>query len=190
MKPLTLISLFILLSLNYGKDIPLTFLVEKFLPKINQELQKPISIGGSDTSATITFKDLTQDNIAVVLEESSLVHLTVSNLIANVKATFKKKILGKKMSATAKGEVKISVDLKLKIGTKTENGKTIPTATITDFKTDTDLSLIFGDFKVKLFNKVTEPLKKEIEGKILNKLAQNELQKLIDDNIEELMKNL
>ena len=190
MKSLTLISLFILLSLNYGKDIPLTPLVIKFLPKINEELQKPISIGKSDASITITFKDLTQDDIAVVLEESSLVHLTVSNLIANVKANFQTKVLGKKISASTKGEIKISVDLKLKIGTKNADGKTIPTATITYFKTDTDLNLIFRDLKVKLFNKVTEPLKKEIEGKILDKIAQNKLQKLIDDNIEELMKNL
>ena len=55
MKLITLISLFILLSVNFGAGI-------KYAPEFNKELEKPITIEGSNAAATITFKDINLQN--------------------------------------------------------------------------------------------------------------------------------
>ena len=193
MKSITLISLFIVFSLSCANEVALTYLVKKFLPKINEELKKPIeakkSLGKAEASAKINFEELTEENVVAILEKSNLIHLTISNLKAEAEAQFKTKVLGKSINATAKGEIKTTIDMKLEIGTKVSDGKSTLAATITYLKTDSDLSLIFGKVELKLFNKITEPLKKVVQEKIIDKFAQKLLQEKIDKSIDELLKS-
>ena len=191
MNSITLFSLFLLLSFTFEKEIPLTPFVIKFLPKINELVTTPLeatkSLKQGTATATITFREITQENVAAVLEQSDLVHLTINNFKADAKGNFKtKKILGKIISITLKGEVNTNIDMKFKIGTKIVDGKSVFAATITYLKTDTDLSLNIGNNKVNITGVISESIKTEIEEKILDVFLQKKLQTVIDKAIENL----
>ena len=191
MNSLTLFSLLILLSFTFEKEIPLTPFVIKFLPKINELVTTPLEATKSfklgTATATITFREITQENVVAILEQSDLVHLTINNFKADAKGNFKtKKIFGKSISVTLKGEVNTNIDLKFKVGTKVVDGKSVFTATITYLKTDTDISLLIAKSKVNITEAISEDIKKEIEEKILDAFLQKKLQKVIDKAIQNL----
>ena len=190
MKSITFLSLLILFSLSFENEIPLTPFVIKFLPKINELVTTPLvatkSFKKTTATASITFRELTQDNIVAILEQSDLVHLTVTNVKADAKAQLKTKILGKTLSITLKGEVDTNIDMRFKVGTKKVDGKSVFTATITEFKTSTDVKLNIGKIKLNLFKLVPKDLKTLLEEKILDKFLQKKLQTVVDAAIEKL----
>ena len=190
MKSVTFLSLLILFSLSFENEIPLTPFVIKFLPKINELVTTPLvatkSFKKTTATASITFRELTQDNIVAILEQSDLVHLTVTNVKADAKAQLKTKILGKTLSITLKGEVDTNIDMRFKVGTKKVDGKSVFTATITEFKTSTDVKLNIGKIKLNLFKLVPKDLKTLLEEKILDRFLQKKLQTVVDAAIEKL----
>ena len=190
MKSITFLSLLILFSLSFENEIPLTPFVIKFLPKINELVTTPLvatkSFKKTTATASITFRELTQDNIVAILEQSDLVHLTVTNVKADAKAQLKTKILGKTLSITLKGEVDTNIDMRFKVGTKKVDGKSVFTATITEFKTSTDVKLNIGKIKLNLFKLVPKDLKTLLEEKILDRFLQKKLQTVVDAAIEKL----
>ena len=190
MKSITFLSLLILFSLSFENEIPLTPFVIKFLPKINELVTTPLvatkSFKKTTATASITFRELTQDNIVAILEQSDLVHLTVTNVKADAKAQLKTKILKKTLSITLKGEVDTNIDMRFKVGTKKVDGKSVFTATITEFKTSTDVKLNIGKIKLNLFKLVPKDLKTLLEEKILDKFLQKKLQTVVDAAIEKL----
>ena len=190
MKVISLISLFILLSISHAKEVSLTPFVVKFLPQINQELLKPITysktIKGVEVSFTINFNNLTKENINATLEQSDLIHLKIIDLKAEGKPKLKAKISRLPMTVTGKVEIKTTIDMKLKIGTKVSDGKKVTTAEISYFKTDTNIVLISGKFKINVFNEAYDDIKKIIEQQIADRFIQKELQKIIDKNIDKI----
>ena len=190
MKVISLISLFILLSISYEKEVSLTPFLVKFLPQINQELLKPITysktIKGVEVSFTINFNNLTKENINATLEQSDLIHLKIIDLKAEGKPKLKAKISRLPMTVTGKVEIKTTIDMKLKIGTKVSDGKKVTTAEISYFKTDTNIVLVSGKFKINVFNEAYDDIKKIIEQQIADRFIQKELQKIVDKNIDKL----
>ena len=191
MKSITLISLLALLSLSYLTEVSLASFVEKFLAKINEELSKKIEdsnkFGKVETSYTITFDNLSQDNFKAVLEEPNLIHITITDFKAKAEAKMEAKISFVPIKLSADGEVTISVDAKLKIETKEVDGKKVITGTLSDLKTDTNLALNFGKFKYNIFEGAFSSLKKLLEQKIGDRFLQKELQKIIDKSIDKLL---
>ena len=76
--------------------------------------------------------------------------------------------------------------MKFKVETKKVDGKSVLTATITDLKTNTNLTLIAGEKNIDLTKVISEELKKEIEEKILDVYLKKQLQKLLDKTITKL----
>ena len=191
MKSITLITLLSLLSLSYLTEFSLGPFVEKFLTKINEELSKKIEdsnkFGKVETSYTITFDNLSQDNFKAVLEEPNLIHITITDFKAKAEAKMEAKISFVPIKLSADGEVTISVDAKLKIETKEVDGKKVITGTLSDLKTDTNLALNFGKFKYNIFEGAFSSLKKLLEQKIGDRFLQKELQKIIDKSIDKLL---
>ena len=191
MKIISLISLFILLSISYAKEVSLTPFVVKFLPQINQELLKPITysktIKGVEVSFTINFNNLTKENINATLEQSDLIHLKIIDLKAEGKPKLKAKISRLPMTVTGKIEIKTTIDMKLKIGTKVSDGKKVTTAEIEDFKTDTNIVLVSGKFRINVFNEAYDDIKKIIEQQIADRFIQKELQKIVDKSIDKFL---
>ena len=190
MKSITFLPLLILFSLSLEKETPLTFLVVKFLPKINGLVTTPLtftkSIKKFNVTASIAFREITQNNVFAVLENSDLVHLKIYNFTADLEARIKYKLLGFPIILTGKGLVDTNVDMKFKVETKKVDGKSVLTATITDLKTNTNLTLIAGEKNIDLTKVISEELKKEIEEKILDVYLKKQLQKLLDKTITKL----
>ena len=96
MKSITFLSLLILFSLSVESDLPLTSFVELFLPKINEFLTKPFtftkSIKGVNFTASMSYKEISKDNVVAVLEQSDLVHLTISNFTSETEGKINGKI--------------------------------------------------------------------------------------------------
>ena len=207
MKSITLISIFILLSFSHSStvsDINLSSLVTLFLPDINNALKQPISAGTSfgplSASVNVYFDKINQKNIYIAVE-SNQIHLKVSNFIARPYAElklfrwvsiFKKipiigkilaKVIKKFTTLNTNGIVKATIDLKFKLVPRSSS---IIGVEITYFRTNTDLSFMFGDAKVSPFSGIISPIKKEVEKKILDVFARNKLQKAIDSSIDKL----
>ena len=178
MKLITLISLYILFSGNYGEEV-------NYSPEFNQELEKPITIEGSNAAATITFKKINLQNEDIRFGLEDIIYLTLKDIKANVKSKFKIKTLFGKRNASAKGEIKITINMTFKDEYKnpSDDGKYFK-ATMTDLKIDIDLNSVYGDLKDKRFNKVAESLKKQIKEQILKKFEQKKLEKIIVSDFE------
>ena len=76
--------------------------------------------------------------------------------------------------------------MRFKVGTKKVDGKSVFTATITEFKTSTDVKLNIGKIKLNLFKLVPKDLKTLLEEKILDRFLQKKLQTVVDAAIEKL----
>ena len=72
---------------------------------------------------------------------------------------------------------------RFKVGTKKVDGKSVFTATITEFKTSTDVKLNIGKIKLNLFKLVPKDLKTLLEEKILDKFLQTDMMMKIDKKI-------
>ena len=200
MRSITLISLLILLSLSYADEIGLPKVLTDLLPEINKRLTQTLTFSKSykfaEASASITFKEITKENVLLELLRSSvLLNLKFHLKITNLKADANAKFLGKKFirffRPSVKGEIKTNIDIKFEVLINTLNDKITREVNITYFKTDIDLSLIFGKIKIKIFNKhnkLTKPFKRAIEERI-DKFAQSKLQNLIDSKIDYILKN-
>ena len=180
MKLITLISIIVLLSVNSGVDVD-------YSPEFNKELEKPITIERSDAAATITFKSINSGNVDIGFEGAEIFRITIKDIKADVQSKFKIKRFLKKISASRKGEIKITIDMTFKDEYKdgSDDGRYFK-ATMTNLKIDTDLSSVYGDFKDKRFNKISESVKKQIEEQILSKFEQKKLEKIIVDDFEGL----
>ena len=210
MKQIALISILILLSFTHSfkiSDINLTSLTSLFLPDLNN-LLKPISASKSagplKASVNVNFNKINQKDIYVGLE-SSEIRIRISNFVAESKAeleTFRwvkiikkipiigkliSKVVKKTTSVSAKGKIKTTIDLKFKLVLK-DTG--MPGIEITYFRTNTDLSFIFGNAKVSPFSGIISPIRKEVEKKILDKLAKTKLQNLVDKIVNKLLNKL
>ena len=209
MKSITIIFIFVSLTFSHSStvsDINLSSLVTLFLPDINNAL-KPISASKSagplSASVNVHFSKIERRNVYIAVE-SNEIHLKVSNFVAQSSAelqTFRwtdilipipipfirkfiKKHIRKVTSVTAKGTVKTTIDLKFKLVTKNTG---MPGIEITQFRTNTDLSFIFGPTKVSAFAGILSPIKREIERRILDKIGRRELQKIVDKNVQKLL---
>ena len=75
--------------------------------------------------------------------------------------------------------------MRFKVGTKNVDGKRVFTATITEIKTSTDLTVIFGKKIMSMASEIPENIKKEVD-KFLDVLFKKALQKIMDKTIEKL----
>ena len=211
MRSITIISLLILLSFNYAyytenfNLVPLlTDLIPEFLPKINQMLPKTQTTSTSffsfSASAGIYFSQITRNNIYITIERKE-VHLKIKNYKVKSKAELESfrwvkifnfipfigkilsKIIKKTTSISAEGTIKTDVDIKFKLVSRSSS---VIGVVVTYFRTNTDLSFMFGNAKISPFSGIISPIKKEVEKKILDVFARNKLQKAIDSSIDKL----
>ena len=177
MKLITLISLFILLSVSYELD---------YTQEFDKELQKPITIEVSDASATITFKALNIENIHTVPDTTNdAAYITIKDIKADVKSKFKVKRLFTRHAST-KGEIKITIKTGFKVEYKDGSADGIFfKATMNDFKIDVDLNSVYGSLSKK-FKKVAESLKNQIKEQILIKFERKKLEKILINDFKGL----
>ena len=185
MKSITFLSLLILFSLSVESDLILTSFVELILPKINEFLSEPItftkSIKSLNFTASMSYREIAMNNIFAEFEKSNLVHLTVSNFTSQIEGAINGKIFFFPLNYNVKEKVDTSIDMKFKIGTKMVGDKRSLTATLTDFKTHTDLTPILGE-KIMSF---ASDISKAVD-EILDVIFKKQLQKILDKTIKKL----
>ena len=192
MKQITLISILALISLSYLTEVTLAPFVEKFLKKMNEELSKKIEggkkFGKVDTSYSITFDNLTENNFKAVLQQPDLIHITITDFKAKAEATMRAKVsIIPTIKVSADGEVRVSAEADIKIETKEVDGKKVKTGTLSGLKTNTNLALNFGKFKYDVFQGPYSSLKKLLEQKVGDRFLQKELQKIVDKSIDKFL---
>ena len=202
MKLISLVLLLILLSLNHATEevssFKLNSFTKYFLSYLN-DLLKPITIRQinkrcgkvlTDNSIGVFFRRAISKDINVSLENNEI-HLRVSNLTAITSARFFSRdfrsicqnpppFFSNFKFSKGEGKIKMDIDLKLKL---VNEGTDMTEIEITYFRINYDLSYIFGDAKSpRLY------LKKEVENKILDKMAKSEFQKILDEIVQKLVK--
>ena len=185
MKSITFLSLLILFSFSVESDLPLTSLIELILPKFNEFLTKPItftkSVKDVNFTASMSYREISKNNVFAEFEQSNLVHLKVSNFTSQIEGAINGKVLIFPLNFNVKEKVDTSIDMKFKIGTKMVGDKRSLTATLTDFKTHTDLTPILGE-KIMSF---ASDISKAVD-EILDVIFKKQLQKILDKTIKKL----
>ena len=189
MKSITFLSLLILFSFSVESDLLLTSLIELILPKFNEFLTKPItftkSVKDVNFTASMSYRGISKNNVFAEFEQSNLVHLKVSNFTSQIEGAINGKVLIFPLNFNVKEKVDTSIDMKIKVGTKSAHDKMAFTATITDFKTHTDINAVFGDIILKYAKSIAEYISKGVD-EILDVVFKKQLQKIMDKTIEKL----
>ena len=93
------------------------------------------------------------------------------------------KIIKKTTSISAEGTIKTDVDIKFKLVSRSSS---VIGVVVTYFRTNTDLSFMFGNAKISPFSGIISPIKKEVEKKILDVFAKIRLQEAINRSVDKL----
>ena len=133
----------------------------------------------------MSYREISKDNVVAVLEQSDLVHLTISNFTSETEGKINGKIWFIPININVKEKIDTSIDMRFKVGTKKVDGKRVFTATITEIKTSTDLTVIFGEKIMSMASDIPKNIKKEVD-KFLDILFKKALQKIMDKTIEKL----